>query len=167
MALTRHYDKKSLKNYRRLNREIAAEGKKYGKTMTEIPEEEWPSSTVAHNKGTVGSRLLRVWRSRDFIAQLYQEASGNIRLSINRTVLTEKYDYADNISWDDLFRIKNECGFSDHDMIELYPAKKDLVNVANIRHLFLLDKPSEFNWYNKTDVSTTYRDITSKIVMGG
>ncbi len=48
--------------------------------------------------------------------------------------------------WDELQRIKSECGYGNTDAIEIYPADDDVVNVANMRHLWILDSRIPFAW---------------------
>lgn len=67
------------------------------------------------------------------------------RLSVLR-VTTQKDDWADEITWDQLQRVKRECGFGEVDAVEVYPRDSDVVNVANIRHLWLMDEPVAFAW---------------------
>ncbi len=68
-----------------------------------------------------------------------------VRLSINRTTIIGDR-WADNITWDELQRIKNECGYTLHDAVEVFPAEKDVVNVANMRHLWVMKDPLPFAW---------------------
>jgi hypothetical protein len=65
-------------------------------------------------------------------------------------MIDQKGDWVDGITWDDLQKIKNECGFEDYDAIEDYPKKKEVVAESNIRHLWVLrfeDLP--FIWRKK------------------
>lgn len=87
------------------------------------------------------SRVLGNWRSNRFLAVAWLEHSNPLlicRLSVNRVEIDETGSWLAGISWDDLFRIKNECGFDNNDAIEVYPALDKLVNVANMRHLWIL-----------------------------
>lgn len=136
--------KRTMKNWKNVNREMQRENKLYPVHMVQVPREKWP-------KTQHGAKCepLNLWRSRDFVAQVVREPNGAIRIAVNRTRMNEDYDFADGISWDDLWRIKNEIGFSDRDCIEIYPAQEDIINVANIRHLFVLPEKHEWNWNSK------------------
>lgn len=103
--------------------------------MTPVPRDQWPTSV---------SPPAAVWRSREFVAMLYVHESMR-RLSVLR-VTTQKDDWADEITWDQLQRVKRECGFGEVDAVEVYPRDSDVVNVANIRHLWLMDEPVAFAW---------------------
>ncbi len=54
--------------------------------------------------------------------------------------------WKDKITWDELQRIKSEIGRGEQWAVELFPADSQVVNVANMRHLWLLTKPPEFRW---------------------
>jgi hypothetical protein len=131
-------------NYKKLNRLVERESMKFTDKMRQVPENEWP--VMAPTTGKYPSIPLSVWRSKKFLACVWQEPTGYIRISIHRTIIDSSYQFVDGICWDDLQRIKNEIGFSDKDCIELYPAESDVVNVANIRHLFVLPEKSPYNW---------------------
>lgn len=91
---------------------------------------------------------VRLWRSRDYQAMLYiDHDSGMKRLAITR-VQFDKYtgEYRDGISWDSLQRIKNETVGEDTWAVECYPPERYLQNVANMRHLWILDEEPRFGW---------------------
>lgn len=137
--------KRYLKNWKNVNRERARESARFPDVMQEIPQAEWPPISPDMAPELIP---LAVWRSKKFFAQVVKEPNGAVRISVNRVMMNDKYDYVDGITWDDLFAIKNQIGFADRDCIEIYPAQADLVNVANIRHLFVLDAPHPYNWEN-------------------
>lgn len=97
------------------------------------------------------NRPQRAWRSSRFIACLYVEP-GKLgrRLSVCRARLNDHGAYEDQLTWDELQQIKRECGFGDCDAIELYPRDDDVVNVANMRHLWILDDLSPLTWRDGT-----------------
>jgi hypothetical protein len=63
---------------------------------------------------------------------------GMLRLSVNRTELDASGNWKDGITWDELQAIKSAVGYGDRDAVEAYPKNVDVVNVANIRHLWIL-----------------------------
>lgn len=107
-----------------------------GTTMQEVPRELWPDAQRNHPAAPD-----RVFMSRDFMAQWYElerdDAPAIARLSIH-SVHRNGTGWLDNIPWETLQRIKAECGLGDVDAIEIYPRERDVVNVANIRHLWLV-----------------------------
>jgi hypothetical protein len=52
----------------------------------------------------------------------------------------------DGIGWDDLQRLKGEAGYGEYCAVEIYPPDADVVNVANMRHLFILKSPPAMMW---------------------
>lgn len=91
--------------------------------------------------------LIEVWRSREFLVQVFSEGPGVVRASINRTSIdSSKGRWDDGISWDEMQRIKREIGRGAKDAVEVFPADRDLVNVANMRHLWVMDQPLPYAW---------------------
>lgn len=88
----------------------------------------------------------RVYRNRDFLVQVYARERGAQRITICRTKLRRDGDYEDGISWDELQEIKSKMGFGDRDAVEVYPPERDVANVANMRHLWVLDYRLDFAW---------------------
>ena len=87
--------------------------------------------------------LIKLWRSRKFLVQLYAPEKENFphRLSINRTQIDQHTGrWVDGITWEDIQSLKREAGFGDCDCVEIYPADCDLVESANIRHIWLLGR---------------------------
>lgn len=118
---------------RRRQRFLREQNERYQRGVFEpIPPEEWPA--VPHP--TIP--LVGLFRSRDFLVQQYQEAEGIVRLSVLRTMVDGAGEFQDGISWDELQAVKDGCGFADRDAVEVYPAAVDVVNVANMRHLWVL-----------------------------
>lgn len=107
--------------------------------LREIARDGWPESAA-------NSDLRRVWRSRYFLVQEFVAPSPAIvRLSVNRTTLAGER-WAENITWDELQAIKNEIGYFAHAAVEVYPPVQDVVNVANMRHLWILSDVPPFAW---------------------
>jgi hypothetical protein len=112
----------------------------YSEKLEPVPKRSWPPSRTPIPPA-------EVWRSRHFMVLVYAEKNGIERLSIHRTA----YDPAtqrwkDGITWDELQSLKAQCGRGDKEAVEIYPRDADLVNVANMRHLFVLPVPTEFSW---------------------
>lgn len=98
-----------------------------------------------------GGTLIEIWRSKHFLAQVYRPNEGYQRVSVCRTSIdTTNRRWKDGLSWDELMRVKREIGRGEVHAIEAYPADQDIVNVANIRHIFLIEAPLPFFWRNKT-----------------
>ena len=132
----------ALTTTRALRRKLAIENEKWPATLEEVPEEEW------RRKGHPPGGVIKVFRSRDFLVQVYSaQAPAIYRITVGRTVLDEDGGrWRDGITWDDLQRIKHECGFGSYHAVEVFPSDCDLVNVANLRHLWILHDPPAFAW---------------------
>ncbi|NJM51062.1 MAG: hypothetical protein HC843_09460 [Sphingomonadales bacterium] len=107
--------------------------------LVEIPPEEWPIVSPAN--------LIRVMRSFDFMVQIYAEPNEVLRLSINRCAFDRKSGrWVDGITWDDLQHLKTLAGYGDQTAYELYPPDGDMVNAANIRHIWIMPNSPEYMW---------------------
>ena len=110
--------------------------KVWSSSMEELQREEWPLMFA------IESVPLRVWRSKDYLAVLYeQRADGNRRLTVNHLRKDRSGKWRDGITWDELQRIKDETLGPDVWCVEVYPAESALVNENNQRHLWVLDGP--------------------------
>lgn len=88
----------------------------------------------------------RVWRSRGFMVQQFERLGQPVRLTIQRTTLRADGEWMDEITWDDLQRIKREIGYGDRFAVEAYPEDRDVVNIANLRHLWLMSETPAWAW---------------------
>jgi hypothetical protein len=118
---------------------MAAEASRYGSDFVELAPERRPKPD-----------FIRAMRNRHYLVQLYEpgpEAPHIVcRISINRAVLDDKGGWLDGITWEQLQAVKAGVGFGGHDAIEVYPRDGDVVNVANIRHLWVLREPLPWAW---------------------
>lgn len=112
---------------------------KYTEKLTLIPRQSWPEETPPG--------LLKVYRSNRFLVQIYGAPLPALyRLSIHRTEQDATGNWRDNITWDELLSLKNQAGFQDSEAVEIYPPAGSVVNVANIRHLWVMGEPMGFSW---------------------
>lgn len=125
------------------SKHMAREAAKYPGHLVKVDKADWPASQK-------DSKLMEAWRSRDYLVQVYAEPLPCVaRLSINRTAIDTAGGWQQDIPWTDLQRLKNECGFKDFDAVEVFPCDKDTVNVANIRHLWIMADPLPFAWRSR------------------
>jgi hypothetical protein len=121
-------------------RQLERDNAKQPAELREIPRDQWPDPSAPQ---------LRVLRSRDFLVQEFAEkAPARVRLSVCRTTMAGER-WQDGITWDDLQRLKRECGYGDSDAIEIYPDDRNVVNVANMRHLWIMAEPVACAWRRK------------------
>lgn len=115
---------------------LSETNRRHTEALVIIPPEKWPQT----RPGMATPKAVRIaaWQSNRFLVQVFQENS-HIRISVNRTALAAdgSGDWQDGITWDELQQIKNAIGYRDHCAMELYPPAGEVVNVANIRHLWL------------------------------
>ena len=89
------------RNQRRL---LEKQNAKLPPYLQRVPPDQWP--------GFKPPDLTEVWRSRNFLVQIYNEPSGYQRMSICRSVHNGDR-WVDQVTWDELMRLKRECGRGD------------------------------------------------------
>jgi hypothetical protein len=119
---------------------LRQENQRWPRDLVEWPREDWP--THVQNGLRAPSR---VWRSRKFLAQLFTYEPFH-RLTVQRADVTASGAWRDGVTWDELQQIKRDCGFGELWAVEVFPAEANLVNVANMRHLWLLHEAPPYAW---------------------
>ena len=120
---------------------LMRENKHWPESLIHVPPDRW--QPVAWDE----SKRIAVYRSRAFLVQVFEEDNGIVRLSVNRTTYDKTRDrWDDHISWDELQALKNQSGYAEREAVEVYPAIGHEVNVANMRHLWILPEPMPFSW---------------------
>lgn len=87
---------------------------------------------------SIDARPVEAWRSRDFLVQVYRRPDTAERISINRAMVRDDGHWEDGIRWDEIHLLKKQMGRGGEVWIEIYPPEAQLVNVANIRHLWVV-----------------------------
>lgn len=123
----------------KIRRHLEKENAKRPPFLVQVPREQWP------NDG--GGKILEVWLSGKYMVQVYDEGNGLKRLSVNRTIINQDGQWQDNLTWDELQEVKRQIGHGDSFAVEVYPSDRDIVNVANLRHLWVLPHPV-VGWIN-------------------
>jgi len=121
---------------------LRKQNKLYCTTMSPVPFIEWPRNIFA-----LKAIPSAVWRSSEFCCQVFPPQDGATRLSIMRTMIGNDGQWLDGITWDQLMRIKSDCGFRDYWAVEIFPPQDEVVNVANMRHLWVVSERPAFAWY--------------------
>lgn len=122
---------------------LKRENAKWPPYLVLIPKVVWPPSEDAK------AERIEVWRSSQYVVQVFAEADGIERLSVIRTEILLNGRFAENITWDELQEIKTETGRGGKFAVEIFPASNDLVNVANMQHLWVLPEAPAFAWRRK------------------
>jgi hypothetical protein len=121
-------------------RQLKRDNARWPERLADLPRDQWPALPPGFQP------RLAVFRSRCFLVQVVDQG-GQLRLSVNRTEWDERRgSWREDISWDDLQRLKAEAGFGDWWAVEVFPPDAEVVNVANMRHIFLLDEAPAFAW---------------------
>lgn len=134
------------KKQRSLARKILKlQNRQFGREMRMVPREEWGPDAGSEE-------MSAVWRSRDYCAQIHDDPSGVTRLSMCRASLNKDGSWQTGISWEEMQRVKNECGFAEREAIEIVPPQSDEV-AAELRHLWLLPDGERlpFSWKRGTE----------------
>lgn len=138
MKLTPKFDPKELK----AKRDQLRDGNRAASVkLSEIPKSNWPPA-LSERQVTPE----RVFRSKTFLVQIFDETDGAIRMSVARTELDKSGHWKDGISWEELQNLKREAGYGSMQAVEIYPPDWDVVNVANMRHLWIMLDPLPFQW---------------------
>lgn len=90
-------------------------------------------------------RPAQVWLGRDLMVQVFDDRPC-VRLSFSRTTTNGSGRWKDGITWDEIQDAKSQIGMGERWAIEIYPADEHLVNVANMRHLWILDDAPACAW---------------------
>ena len=117
---------------------LALENARQTVALSPVPPDKWPQRPAG---------LVEVWRNQRFLVQIYHD-NGYERMSVIRSSRNDG-EWADGITWDELQQLKRECGRGDAWAVEIYPAERHVVNVANMRHLWILPKPPQYGWRNR------------------
>lgn len=120
---------------------LRGENKKWAATMARVSVSDCPKS-MAH----LTDQPEVIFRSSQYLAQAFAEKDGARRLTISRTMINEDGNWLDGSTWDDLMRVKSQCGYGDLWAVEIYPPDDEIVNVANMRHLWLTIERPAFAW---------------------
>lgn len=129
-----------------MNAFMFVESLKHTSDFVDLPKEHW----VHKWENTSGTKPFRVLRNKSFFVQLYRHDGGIIRITVNRPELKSIGRWVDGITWDELHDIKTKIGYGHRDAVEIYPKEHDVVNDANMRHLWVLPEHGlNFIWRSK------------------
>lgn len=123
-----------------LRRELERENARWSNFLTRVAESDWTEGMRSMLR-----RPIEAWRSRHFALMVYAEPNDIERLSICRAAIAGDR-WQDGISWDDLMELKRQCGRGDKCAVEIFPQDSEIVNVANMRHLWVLPYSPPFMW---------------------
>lgn len=133
-----------IKTNKAMRKALAAENAKWPAHLVEMPRDTWPCNLA---------NLCRVLRSRDYLVQIYRVHEAGRQLAVYRmSVNSTSVDAAANrwtnsrLDWDTLQRLKREAGYGDMWAVEVFPPDQEVINVSNMRHLWLLAEKPAYAW---------------------
>lgn len=129
-------------------RYLEKENQKQPTELRMMPREDW--NKFDHSTSTLSAQRIEVWRSYKHLVQVFQEKDGLLRMSVNRARIGRGGDWDDGLHWEELQDIKRQIGRGHMYAIEIFPAALDVVNVANMRHLWILPEPLDIGWFNRS-----------------
>jgi hypothetical protein len=138
-----------------LQRALKKVNSRFGPQLVEVEAARWP---VNHPP-----KLIRILRSRDYLVQVYGENDGILRLSIVRAAVNLEGRWADGIPWETLQALKDEAGYAANDAVEIFPCQADIVNVSNMRHLWVLPDTLSFGWRNSDGAAARYQAMQEEV----
>lgn len=129
-------------------RQLRRDNAEWPATLREVPRDQWPREVPGVNAGEV--KRERILRSRDFLVQVFSEPNDVIRLTVNRTDWDENLKrFREDISWDALMDLKRQAGYDALWGTEVFPPSTEVVNVANMRHVWLTKEAPAFAWVRR------------------
>lgn len=129
---------------REMRRQLERDNAKRPAVLTPVPREQWPLP--------ISATRTAVLLSREYLVQVFDEGNGMQRISANRTTARPDGRWDDGLTWDEMQEIKRQIGMGDRYAIEVYPRDRDVVNVANMRHLWVLAEPLPIGWTKTPNV---------------
>lgn len=124
---------------------LKQENEKWPESPIEVPRDKWHAS---FEKLSADAQPCAVFRSKWFLVQLFPARDGGQRITVSRTTIDQNGEWHEGVSWDALQEIKRAIGFGRFWAVEIFPPDSSVVNVANMRHLWVIPEAPEFAWNN-------------------
>lgn len=106
----------------------------YPDTLEIVPENDLNVPYSSHPED-----IKTIFRSKKYTVILWKQnrIDGKQRFSISRNEWNSKERrYVGDISWDEIMEIKRQIGLGDVECWEYYPKDNEIINEANMRHIF-------------------------------
>lgn len=129
-------------NRKTRRRKQAKQLKQYPEMLKEITAAEYLVKTGK----PFDENLSKCFISQRYFVQVWERPNVPVMISVCRTELNGHGRYKDDISWDNLQEIKNTIGYKDFDCVEIYPRECDVINVQNMRHLWVMPEILPYAW---------------------
>ena len=129
-----------IKISREARRQLERDNAKWPAKLQVVPRSQWHDDDDPKRRS--------VFRSRNYLVQVFDEPDDVTRLSICRTNVNAAGGWHEDLTWDELQEIKRQAGMGDKYAIEVFPRDTDVANVANMRHLWVLPTPLPIGWFD-------------------
>lgn len=107
----------------------------YPDTLEIVPENDPNIPYSSHPQD-----IDKIYRSKKYTVIVWNVPAGK-KLSIQRNEWDSHAGrYKDQILWDEIQEIKRQCGFGEQNAVEFYPPDSEVINIANVRHIWILPK---------------------------
>ena len=124
---------------------LQADNRMWPEKLTTIPMKLWRPDW--HEPDHLGGQMIGVMRSREFFVRIYDIGGGVVRISVIRTEPDPASGrWVGGISWEELQRLKTETGYGACQAIEIFPEDSHVVDIENIRHLWVMPVELSFAW---------------------
>lgn len=125
-------------------RDVAKYVATWPKKLTRFDPKDWPGAVSEANHPAAPDEA---WRSRAYLVQIrYLDPTTNggaeELLHIRRTI------HGAPLTWDELQVIKRDVGRGDRAAVEVFPEDAHLIDLAEMRHLWIMAQRPAFAWRN-------------------
>ena len=105
----------------------------YPDTLEVVPENDPNLPYSSHPQD-----IDKIYRSKKYTVIVWNVPAGK-KLSISRNEWDSHTNrYKDGITWDEIMEIKRQVGFGEQNAVEFYPPDSQVINIANVRHIWIL-----------------------------
>ena len=107
----------------------------YPEELTRVSEDDPNLPYTSHPQD-----LDSIWRNKKFTVMVWNVPAGK-KMTISRNTWdSHACRYKDGITWDEIMEIKRGIGMGEENAVEFYPPDSEVINIANVRHIWILPK---------------------------
>jgi hypothetical protein len=129
---------------KKIQKHLREQSFKYGNVLQVVPAAELPD--VRNVAATMSCVVVGAWRSRHHLVVEYIEPTGFHRLTMQCAQVDAQGKWLQGLTWDTMMELKEQSGHGDKWGVECFPPIANVVNVSNLRHIFLLTEKPPYAW---------------------